>query len=104
MGHALSRATLVAENRTFAGTGGVSAECRGLGFAPGFLDKRTGAVYRSAFANGLPAPIHVLDGLPADLIAERSACGRACRLIEEVISGFIRDGRFYTRDQVAALA
>jgi len=63
------------QNRRFIGTGGVSKENRGLGFIPAFHDKETGSVYLSRFADGRPAPMHLLDGLPDDVVVSRSASG-----------------------------
>ncbi len=56
------------ENVTHAGTGGVSRGNASLGFRPAFLDSATFAVYPSRFANGSPAPFHLLDGLPDEII------------------------------------
>ena len=71
----LSARTLRQQNRAFRGTGGVSAENRALGFAPAFLDTQTGAVYRACFADGRPAPMHLLEGLPPDA-GSGARCGR----------------------------
>ena len=57
---------LKADNRRFAGTGGVSAENQGRGFIPGFLDQETGVVYHSRRADGTPASFHALEGLPEE--------------------------------------
>ena len=98
----LSARTLRQQNRGFRGTGGVSAENRSLGFAPAFRDTQTGAVYRACFADGRPAPMHLLEGLPPAVVAARDAAGRAIAIRPSVQAGFVRDGRFYTRDQAAA--
>jgi hypothetical protein len=96
------------QNECFCGTGGVSDGNRGLGFAPAFLDADTGEIHRARFGNGQPAPCHVLDGLPAALVRERTACGRVLAVKASVVAGFVRDGRFLTRaeaaDAVQALA
>jgi hypothetical protein len=55
----------------------------------------------SRFANGNPAPIHVLDGLPEDWVIGRDKGGRVMAVKDSVISGFMRQGRFYTRAQAA---
>jgi hypothetical protein len=68
-----SARTLRQQNRAFRGTGGVSAENRALGFAPAFLDTQTGAVYRACFADGRPAPMHLLEGLPPTLVVAHEA-------------------------------
>ena len=66
MAQTLTLQTLEAENQSFAGTGGISSANRHYGFTPGFLDRETGAVYCSCWADGTPAPFHALDGLPDD--------------------------------------
>ncbi len=62
----LTVVTLLAHNRRFAGTAGVSAGNREQGFRPAFFDTDKGSVHLSRFADGRPAPMHVLDGLPGD--------------------------------------
>jgi hypothetical protein len=94
---------LVAENQAFCGSGGVSQNNAALGFVPAFCDCATGHIYRSCFANGCPAPIHLLDGLPDELVLARNAQGRPVALLPSVIAGFIRDHDFYTREQAARL-
>ncbi|NVK42567.1 MAG: hypothetical protein HWE39_15100 [Oceanospirillaceae bacterium] len=98
----LSLAALRQENIRFKGTGGISENSRSFGFRPAFLDTLSGRTYLSRFANGAPAPLHLLEGLPAELVV--SGAGRALRIRATVISGFVLDGRFYTRDQAAAYA
>ena len=93
---------LAYENLYFAATGGISENNRSTGFAPAFKDTATGRVYRSRFANGTPAPIHVLDGLPAELLVESD--GNAVVLKDTLVSGFLRADRFFTRGQAAELA
>jgi hypothetical protein len=61
------------ENKLFRGTGGVSQENRGCSFIPAFYDSYSCQVVISRFANGKPAPIHVLDGLPEDWVIGRDA-------------------------------
>jgi len=91
----LDRAELIAQNRRFRGSGGRSQENRGQGFRPAFLDTLDGSIHLSRFADGRIAPMHLLNGLPGELIRQHSESGR-------VIAGFERDGRFYTRAQAAA--
>jgi hypothetical protein len=101
---ALTARTLRQQNRAFRGTGGVSAHNRSLGFAPAFLDTQTGTVYRACFADGRPAPMHLLEGLPPALVVARDAAGRAIAIHPAVTAGFVRGARFYTREQAAARA
>jgi len=96
--------TLRRENRRFRGTRGVSQNNRGFGFRPAFLDTATGTIHLSCFANGNPAPIHLLDGLPEALVEARDASGHVARTKVTVISGFERSGRFHTREEALRLA
>ena len=92
---------LAAQNRRFRGTGGVSRGNRSHGFAPAFRDNRTGALYLSRFANGAPAPMHLLDGLPDCMVVSRSPSGQVLAVQGSMLAGFIRDGCFYTRRDAA---
>jgi hypothetical protein len=97
----LNRQLLKVQNRLFFGTLGVSQNNRHLGFLPAYWDTRTATACLSRFANGEPAPIHILDGLPGDWVQERDANGRVMCARPGVIAGFIRDDRFYTREEAA---
>ena len=99
MNQAITENVLRRENRLFRGRGGVSEENRSLGFQPAFLDADTGRVYASRYANGLPAPFHLLDGLPDEVVLTRHSTGRVAAVKQSVSSGFVRDGRFFTREQ-----
>jgi len=103
MDHRTTADVLLAENAAYAGTGGVSEGNRSHGFAPGFMDTETGATYRSCDSYGRPAPFHRLDGLPDYLIEARTPAGRVARVKQSIVSGFLRAGRFYTRNEAAAL-
>jgi hypothetical protein len=74
------------------------------GFVPGFLDQETGTIYLSCLADGHPAPVHLLDGLPAELGSEHSPSGAIIALKASVVAGYVRDGRFFTREQAAGNA
>ncbi len=97
----LNRSVLQHQNREFLGSGGRSEENQGRGFRPAFMDSDTLAIYASCFADGRAAPFHLVDGLPEHLIAGRLACGRIAAVKASVISGFVRDDRFYSRDEAA---
>lgn len=97
----MNRLTLKAESAVFKDTGGVSANNGGCGFRPAFLDTDTHRVYLSRFGDGRPAPMHLLDGLPEDVVVARGASGRVAEVKSSVVAGFVRDGRFYTREQAA---
>ena len=101
MGGALTDSRLQQENLRYAGTRGVSRENRRYGFRPAFMDLETAAVYLARFADGRPAPFHLLDGLPDELVLSRDAAGRVAEISSSVISGFEQQGRFYTRDEAA---
>lgn len=92
------------QTQVYQGSGGVSAECGCLGLAPAFLDRDTNQVYRACFANGTPAPMHLLDGLPSELVTTRDARGRVVAVKPSLLSGFVKDGIFYTRDEASRLA
>lgn len=98
----LTNEVLHQENVTFHGTGGVSTENRHCGFLPAFLDTATGTVYLACYADGRLAPMHLLDGLPQELVSVRSTTGRVMAVKESVIAGFVRRGLFFTREQAAA--
>ena len=92
---------LAQENVLHEGTGGRSSENADLGFRPAFLDFSTQAIYPSLFADGRPAPFHLLEGLPEEVIADRAPSGRVVSVKATVISGFVRNGFFYTRAAAA---
>ena len=98
---ALSTQVLRRQNLAFRGTGGVSTGNRSQGFAPAFLDTDTGSIYLARFADGRPAPMHLLDGLPSELIVSRDATGRCQAVKRSLIAGFVQAGQFYTREQAA---
>ena len=90
---------LINENNKFKNTGGVSQKNKQYNFVPAFLDFETGAIYISSFSNGEPAPIHLFDGLPKELIVGRNAVNKPVKIKQTVVSGFVLEGRFYTREQ-----
>jgi len=98
----LTARTLRQQNRRFKGTGGVSAGNQAQGFAPAFLDTETHQIYQACFADGRPAPMHLLEGLPPAVVAARDATGRITALKSSVLAGFVRKEQFYTREQAAA--
>jgi hypothetical protein len=55
------------------------------------------------FCDGTLAPVHVQDGLPDGLIVQRDSQGHVTEVKKSVVSGFIRQQHFYTRDQVAQI-
>jgi hypothetical protein len=101
MARQLTQHVLERETEAFRGSGGTSQQNRCLGFRPAFLDTRTQTVYPSRFPNGAPAPFHLIDALPDEAVAHRDPSGRAIALKTSVVSGFLRDGHFYTREEAA---
>ncbi|GGO83525.1 hypothetical protein GCM10011348_27510 [Marinobacterium nitratireducens] len=97
----LTLAALQDQNRHYRGSGGVSEGNRALGFRPAFYDMDTGQVHPSRFANGLEAPMHMLDGLPDDLVVSRLESGRVTAVKPGVVAGFVREDQFFTREQAA---
>ena len=63
-----------------------------IAFQPAFYDMQTGKVHVSCFADGRQAPVHILDALPQEV---------ANRADLNLVSGFISDGVFLTRQQAA---
>ena len=95
----LTELSLHDENRLYANTRGISGNNGSLGFRPGYLNRLSGEWVLSRFSDGKLAPIHVLDGLPESWVDARDANGRVVAARAEVVTGFIRDSRFYTRDE-----
>jgi hypothetical protein len=103
MREAVTAQTLLFENRAFAGSAGISRNNRSRSFQPGFHDRDSGQTVISRFTTGMPAPVHVLDGVPPDWVTGRDINGRVKSVKGSVVSGFVRQGRFYTRAETAAL-
>ena len=97
----LSNDALKRQNLDYRGTGGISQGNSSHGFIPAFIDQITGEYYLSRFADGQIAPVHVLDGLPDCLVAERKENGAVTATIDSVAAGFVFCGLFYTREQAA---
>jgi hypothetical protein len=104
MKRVLTEKELKRENTVHLGTGGRSQANSGLGFRPAFFDFATQKIYPSRFADGRLAPFHLLDGLPDEAVADRTAAGRVVSAKATIISGFVRDGFFYTRSAAARAA
>lgn len=89
------------ENVVHAESGGRSQSNAAFGFAPAFFDFSTVTVYPSRFASGQPAPFHILDGLPDEVVVDRAPTGRVLSAKPTLISGFERNGYFFTRAAAA---
>ena len=92
------------QNRRFQGTAGISQENGPRGFLPPFLDTHTGTVYLSRFSDGRIAPMHLLGGLPPELVSKQAVSEKVTAANSPVIAGFMHRGRFYTRRQAARAA
>lgn len=99
----MTAASLRADSDSYRGRGGTSEESAGCGFRPAFLDADTQRVYPARYGDGRPAPCHVIDGLPDEIVAARDLHGRVTTLKQSIIAGFLRGGRFYTRDEAATV-
>ncbi len=101
MGRLLTRARLAWENQRHKKTRGISQNCHHAGYAPAFQNRLTGETRMSTFADGSPAAVHLLDGLPDHWVISRDADNHVTEVLDTVVSGFVRDGVFFTREQVA---
>ena len=101
MKNLLNAHTLRRENARHEGTGGTSQCSSGMGFRPAFFDYATHTIHPSRFRDGRVAPFHVLDGLPDEAVAIRSDDGRVLATKATLISGFERNGFFFTRTAAA---
>ena len=90
------------QNAYYKGTLGVSNNCAELGYLPAFKDTISGQIHLSLYADGRLAPIHVLDGLPREWIEKRDSSQRAIQVKDSVVAGFVRNGVFFTREQLAS--
>jgi hypothetical protein len=97
-------AQLQRENGRHAGTGGRSQANGGLGFRAAFFDFATHSVYLSRFADGRIAPMHLMDGLPDEVVVIRAPSGRVIAARATLIAGFERNGYFFTRSAAARAA
>lgn len=94
----LSNDELHSQNQEFIGTKGVSEENQEAGFRPAYRHAETGEAMISCFSDGTPAPVHVLEGLPATWVTARDSNGKVTRVSSAVVAGFLRNGIFYTRE------
>jgi len=99
MTHSARNSTALKEPLHVRHAGVSSDEHRAVGFAPAFLDTKTGRVYPSCFADGRPAPVHLLSSVPEELVLRRDSSHRVIAVKPWVRAGFVRAGRFFTRDE-----
>ena len=92
---------LARQNESYRGSGGRSEENRDYGFRPAFFDYASQKLHLSRFVDGRPAPMHLLDGLPDEVVVDRAPGGRVLRTRASLVAGFERKGMFYTRKAAA---
>lgn len=95
----MNNRTLRTDKPAAGGTHRVGRDESGL--TPAFKDKRTGRVEIARTRVGLPATDHLIDWLPREWARTVTDSGRVSSLRPEIILGFVRDGVFYTREEVA---
>lgn len=98
----MNRHTLKQENRAFTGTAGVSPNNARAGFVPAFRDEATGRVEFARMADGSCAPMHIITFLPLEWALVCDTGGGIIELKPGIVSGFCRDGEFFTREEAAA--
>ncbi len=84
------------EQERYRGTGGASEHNSHFGFVPAFYDLVDERLYLSTYRDGSQASVHVLEGLPEKL-------RRRDHYQRDLVVGFLRGNRFYTREQAAGL-
>lgn len=99
----MNQNTLRRENDDFQGTPGVSENNRHARFQPAFQDLSTGHVEVSRLKTGEPAAVHIISFLPMDWAEIMDGDGHILALKPDVVSGFVRDGVFYTREELAGV-
>ena len=95
--------TVRAESDAYRGTCGESATACQHKFRPAFRNEADGRVELARLPNGNPAPMHLISALPREWALRCDEQGGVLQLVETVIAGFLREGRFYTRDEAAAV-
>lgn len=103
MEQCMTQERLELETELYEDSGATSTHCRPFGFRPAFYDTDSRTIHLSRFADGRLAPIHLLDGLPDNVVISRDATGRIEAVLETIVSGFEMYGRFYTRDEVSSM-
>ena len=71
-------------------------------FLPAFRDNEDGRVELAKLANGSVAPMHLISNLPNAWATQVDANGHVLQLKASVEAGFVKGGRFYTRDEAAS--
>ena len=71
------------------------------GFQPAFFDFLTQTIHPSVFADGTPAPFHILEGLPSEVVVDRARSGRVVATKATLLVGYERNGFFNAPPTVA---
>ncbi|MCP4597173.1 hypothetical protein [Neptuniibacter sp.] len=98
--NSLQSGRLAEENIQFTGTGGISQNNHSEHFVPAFMDSETGEIALSCYKDGRTAPFHLMDGLPEGWLCIEPD-NKAISIKENIISGFVRYGRFFNRKEAA---
>jgi hypothetical protein len=86
----------------YIGTCGESATAKKVKFLPAFRSSLDGRIERARFPNGQPAPMHLIGGLPQEWAVRCDLEGCVLEISEDIEAGFVRDDRFYTREEAAS--
>lgn len=86
------------ENELYANSGGISQNNANAHFIPAFKNIDTGEIALSRYSNGKTAPFHLMDGLPDTWV---KTTNKTTDLKASIISGFVRLGRFFDRQEAA---
>ena len=93
---------VTAESQPYNGTCGESVVACQHQFIPAFCNSADGRVELARLPNGKPAPMHLISALPQAWAARCDNDGNVLELIDSIVAGFVKNGRFYTREQAAA--
>ena len=97
--------TLSAEVEEFKGSGGIASENSELGFKPAFRHGETGEIFEAKDELGRPSGVHLLDGIPDKYVTERDEKhGDVIAVSGDIESGFLKQGKFYTRKEAAQVS
>ena len=89
-------------SQAFRGTCGESLEAVRHRFLPAFIDLKDGRVELARLADGQPAPMHLICHLPLEWAVQCDAQGHVIELKDSIEAGFVRDGRYFSREEAAA--
>ena len=93
---------VTAESQPYNGTCGESVVACKHQFVPAFCNSADGRVELARLPNGKPAPMHLISALPQEWAARCDDDGNVLELIDSIVAGFVKDDRFYTREEAAA--